>query len=126
MIDKRLILLADDEPDIVSVYKKALEQAGFSVATASNGKEAIDSANKLRPDLVLMDVKMPVMDGVAATLELKENPATKNVKVVFLTAFSDPNAPEIDVQKAKEMGALDFIKKGLSLAEFIERVKSYL
>jgi two-component system phosphate regulon response regulator PhoB len=124
--DPALILLVDDEEDILSVYNAKLQKAGFRTVTATNGAEAIQIAVDQHPDLILMDMKMPVMDGVEALMKLKENPATKDIKVVFLTAFSDPNNPEIDRGKAKEVGALDFIKKGLSLDELVERVRGYL
>ncbi len=121
-----LILIADDEPEVISFYKTKLERSGFRILTASNGVEAVDIATKERPDLVLMDVKMPQMDGVAAQQKLRDNPETKDIKVVFLTAFSDPARPEIDENVAKETGALDFIKKGINLDEFVAKVRRYL
>lgn len=121
-----LILLVDDEPDIISVYKAKLEKVGYQVITASDGAQAIRMVSEQHPDLVLMDMKMPVMDGLTAQTKLKEDPATKDVKVVFLTAFSDPMNPEIDERSAKENGAVDFIKKGVSLDELVEKVRGYL
>jgi len=121
-----LILLVDDEPDILSVYKTKLEREGFSVITAADGTEALRLAAERRPDLILMDMKMPVMDGITAQLELKNNPVTKGIKVVFLTAFSDPAHPETYKEETKEIGALDFIKKGIGLDEFVVRVRGYL
>ncbi len=121
-----LILLVDDELDVLSIYKTKLENSGFKVVAAANGEEGLRVATANHPDLVLMDVKMPVMDGVTAQQKLHENSATKDIKVVFLTAFSDPLRPEIDVRLAKENGALDFIKKGIGLDDLVERVKNYL
>lgn len=120
------ILLVDDEVDVLSVYQTKLAKVGFHVLTASNGAEAIQIATEQHPDLILIDMKMPVMDGVTAQLKLKENPATKDIKVVFLTAFSDPINPEIDVKSSKEIGALDFIKKGVGLDELVAKVRGYL
>ncbi len=124
--ESALILLADDEADILSVYQAKLEKVGFRVVTASDGAQAIQVAAEKHPDLILMDMKMPVMDGITAQAKLKENPATKDIKVVFLTAFSDPANPEIDIRTAKEIGALDFIKKGIGLDEFVTKVRGYL
>lgn len=121
-----LVLLVDDEVEVLSVYKTKLEQAGFRVITAPDGAQAVQMTIEQHPDLVLMDMKMPVMDGITAQSKLKENPATKDVKVVFLTAFSDPLNPEIDEKSAKENGALDFIKKGIGLDELIMKVRGYL
>jgi len=122
----KLILLVDDEPDIVSLYKEALIQAGFRVSTALNGVEGLKLAREQSPNLILLDVKMPVMDGIEALEQMKLDPKLKDLKVVLLTALSDPTRPEIDIEAAKELGAIDFIKKGLSLTEFVERVQGYI
>ena len=121
-----LILLVDDETDILSIYKAKLEKVGFRVITATDGAQAVQMGIQQHPDLILMDMKMPVMDGITAQSKLSENPATKDIKVVFLTAFSDPMNPEIDEKSAKENGAFDFIKKGISLDELVEKVRGYL
>ena len=124
--DIPLILLVDDEADVTAVYQVKLERSGYKVITASNGEEGVKMATEQKPDLILMDMKMPVMDGVTAQQKIKENPETKDLKVVFLTAFSDPVKPEIDEKLAKEIGGLDFIKKGISLDELAEKVKGYI
>ena len=121
-----LILIVDDEWDVVSFYKTKLERSGFRVISAPDGARGVQVATAERPDLILMDVKMPVMDGVAAQQKLKDNPATKDLKVVFLTAFSDPSRPQTDKELSKETGALDFIKKGVSLEELVVKIRGYL
>lgn len=121
-----LVLLVDDETAIVSVYKTKLENSGYAVITASNGAEGIAAAIEHHPDLILMDFKMPVMDGVEAQRKIRENPATKDIKVAFITAFSSPFNPEVDLRFAKESGAIDIIKKGIGLDELAEKVRSYL
>ncbi len=121
-----LILLVDDEPDIIALYKTKLLREGFQVETAANGAEAIEVVKSKHPDLVLMDVKMPVMDGVAAQEGIRNDPTIKDTKVVFLTAFSDPIRPEVDKAFAKESGALDFIKKGINLDELMDKIRGYL
>ena len=73
-----------------------------------------------------MDMRMPILGGIEAEMRLKEDPATKDIKVVFLTAFSDPNNPDIDREKAKEIGALDFLEKNIGLDELTEKVRGYL
>ncbi len=77
------ILIADDEPDIIAFYRKKFEKAGFQVFTATNGAEALVIAASEQPDLIIMDVKMPEMNGIAAQKKLHEAPLTKNIKVVF-------------------------------------------
>ncbi len=126
MDKKTLILLTDDESEILDIYGSALTNAGFEVVTASNGIECLEVAAAKKPDLILLDLKMPVMDGSEVIMKLKLNPETKDIKVVFLTAFSDPMSVGVDERAAKEAGAAGFIKKGLGLNEFVEKAKGYL
>ena len=121
-----LIFIVDDEPEILSLYQTKLERSGFRVMTAGDGEQALKLISAERPDLILMDVKMPVLDGVAAHQKIKDDPAMQGLKVVFLTAFSDPMRPEVDKNLAKETGALDFIKKGINLDELVSKVRGYL
>ena len=89
------ILVADDEPDMRALLADLLEEAGHQVVQAENGQLAVEQAQNNPPDLVLMDVLMPKMDGVQALKRLRDNPATQNVPVILLTAFSlseDENA----------------------------------
>lgn len=120
------ILIVDDEPDMIAVYKKALTRAGFAVESAQNGIDAIRLAKETHPALILMDIKMPIMGGIEATSELLHDPAMKDVRIIFLTAFSDPDHLKIDTTMAKDLGAADFIKKGISLDEFVKKVRSYI
>ena len=121
-----LILLADDEQEILDIYSLKLQSAGFTVVVAHDGAECVNIAKQMQPDLILLDMKMPVMDGAEALAQLKEDVQTKDLRVVFLTAFSDPKMPEVDVSLAKEVGAIDFIRKGLSLDQLVDKVKGYL
>ena len=121
-----LILIADDEPEVLALYRAKLEHSDFRVVTAGTGEEAVQVATAEHPDLILMDVKMPLMDGVAAQQKLKDNPATRDIKVVFLTAFSDPERQDIDKELAKTIGAVDFIKKGINLDDFADKIRGYL
>jgi CheY-like chemotaxis protein len=122
---KKLILIVDDEPEIVDIYKTELELAGFDIITAANGMEGIQTAKEKMPDLILMDFKMPGMDGIETFTRIHNDPATKDIKVVFLSAFGDSNVVEGDVKAAKDIGALDFLKKGTDLEEIVAKVKEY-
>jgi len=124
MDQKPLILLVDDEPEMLKLYKRKLEKSGFDVITAENGLLGVEAAKGARrPDLVLMDIKMPLMNGIEAFEKIKEDPATKDMKIILLTAFSDLAIPEVDTKTAAELGAIDFIKKGIDLDAFVDRVK---
>lgn len=125
MNTKPIILIADDEPSMLFLLNLKFKEAGFEVLTADNGEDSIKIAKEKKPDIILMDVKMPIMDGVQAFEKLKEDELTKGIKVIFLTAFGDPKS-DIDVKIADEIGAADFIKKGMSLDEIVQKVKDHL
>ena len=120
--EKYTILIVDDEKEILEPYSSALSSAGFRVLTASNGAEGVAVAKAKKPDLILMDLKMPILDGMDATMELKNDPATRDIRVVFLTAFGNPIT---DLGVAHSYQAIDFIKKGISLEELAQQVKKY-
>lgn len=120
------ILLVDDEPDVLSLYSIKLSRSGFEVITATNGVDAITLAQKELPDIILMDMKMPVMDGVTAQHQLRENPVTASIPVLFITAFSDPTAPSILGDYHKDSNVLGFIKKGIALDDLVREVTSYI
>ena len=86
--DDFLLMVVDDTPDNLILISLHLQQAGYRVITASNGEEAVKLAAASRPDLILMDIGMPTLDGLGATRQLRENPSLKDVRVIALTAFS--------------------------------------
>ena len=123
-----LVLVVDDEPDISAILRTKLEAAGMRVQTAANGKEAIVVATKEKPDLIVMDVRMPVMSGTEAITKIKEDPALRDTKVVFLSNFGEEEEINawIDQKYAREMGAVDYIKKGEDLGKVVEKIQQLL
>lgn len=120
------ILLVDDEPDILEVVSFNLRQAGYETQTAQNGEEAFFLANKYIPDLILLDVMMPEMDGYETIRQLRKNPALDKTIIIFLTALTDERS-EIEGLK---LGADDYITKPIKmnllrarLATALRRVK---
>lgn len=102
------ILLVEDEQDIQAIVKLALESlGGFSVEVCSSGNEALQRAPIFKPQLILLDVMMPGMDGIATYKFLKEMPQLSGTEVIFLTAKVQPS----EVQQYKQLGALDVIAK---------------
>ena len=83
------ILIVDDEQDILELIRHTLNKEGFEVHVAVNGQQAIEKAKKLLPDLILMDVMMPVMDGMEACRLIKDDASIKDIPIVFLTARSE-------------------------------------
>lgn len=115
------ILLVDDEQDIVEFMQYNLEQEGFEVSTASNGKEALEKLSA-KPDLIILDVMMPIMDGYEACSKIREKTGFENTPIMFLTARSS----ELDEVHGLNIGADDFIQKPISPKKLIARVKSNL
>jgi len=116
----RKILVADDENDILEIVSFNLQGEGYEVFTAKNGDEAIDSAKKNKPDLVILDVMMPRKNGFEVCNILRLQPAFKDTLIVFLTALNDDNT-EI---KGLESGADDYITKPISPKVLISRVNA--
>lgn len=112
------ILVADDEPSNRSLLQRRLERAGYSVVTARDGREAIDNARETLPDLILLDVMMPVMDGLEACRVIKADEATRDIPVIFLSARD-----ETDVKvNGLSLGANDYISKPFKAEELLARV----
>lgn len=128
MNEPPLVLIVDDEAYFCEVFSTKLNAVGFRTETAENGKQALVKAKNLKPDLILMDVRMPVMGGIEAMEKLKEDPATKDIKIVFLTVLgeSDVDMQEIDKKISKEVGAIGYIKKTENLDSIIEQIKQYI
>ncbi|MFB9865166.1 response regulator transcription factor [Rufibacter immobilis] len=118
---KYKILVVDDDPDIVELLQYNLEKEGYEVAHAENGQKALDSARKFDPDIILLDVMMPVMDGITACRQFRENPKFKDTHILFLTARSE----EFSEVAAFDAGADDFIVKPIKPRALISRLAAY-
>ncbi len=116
------IVIAEDEPDIRDLITFTLQFAGHQVIATANGVEAVQAVENERPDLVLMDVRMPKMSGYEACRALKNNPETASVPVVFLSA----KGQESEVQEGLAAGAIAYILKPFSPDELISRVQEIL
>jgi two-component system, OmpR family, alkaline phosphatase synthesis response regulator PhoP len=116
------ILVAEDERDIRDLISFALQFAGFEVSVAANGAEAVELAPTLKPDLILMDVRMPRMTGYQACEALKRLPEMKDTPVIFLSA----KGQESEIQEGLEVGAIEYILKPFSPDELIQRVRRIL
>jgi two-component system alkaline phosphatase synthesis response regulator PhoP len=119
---EKKILVVDDEQDIVDLISYNLSKEGFTVVTASNGTEAVEAAVASRPDLVILDIMMPGMDGFEVCRALRQNTLTSSAAIMFLTA----KAGEIDQILGLELGADDYVQKPISPRVLIARVKTIL
>ncbi len=115
----RTILVVDDEPRIVELARDYLEHAGFAVTTATDGPAALDTVRRQRPDLVVLDLGLPGLDGLDVTRELRRD---GSIPIVMLTARDD----ELDKLLGLELGADDYLTKPFSPRELVARVKAVL
>jgi len=120
MNDKRKILVADDELYIRLLVKDILEPE-FTVLEASNGEEAVTIARNEQPDLVLMDILMPKLDGYTACYAIKNNELTKNIPVVMLTGVGH----ELNRQLSQEMGATAYITKPFNPENLLDKARQH-
>ncbi len=116
------ILLVDDEPDIIEILSFNLKQEGYNIFSASNGKEAIDKARKIKPHLIIMDVMMPVMDGIESCELIREDKMINDVVIMFLTARGE----DFSQLAAFDAGADDYVTKPVKPKIFISKVKAML
>jgi DNA-binding response OmpR family regulator len=116
------ILVVDDEPDIRRLVAEALEATGYDVRTAANGEEAIRAASLYIPDLVLLDIMMPGMDGFTVYERLRARPVDLKSPIIFLTARREINDKLLGFEK----GAADYITKPFHIKELLARVKVHL
>src|SRR5881296_510547 len=119
---KQKILIVDDEPDALELVRVNLANAGFFVATAEDGDEALKKARALSPDLILLDVMLPQADGLEVCKILRRDDATRDIPIIMLTA----RAAEIDRVLGLELGADDYVTKPFSPRELVLRVKALL
>jgi two-component system alkaline phosphatase synthesis response regulator PhoP len=121
-INTASILLVDDEPDILEFLKYNLKKENYRVYTAANGKDAIQMAKKNIPDLILLDIMMPEMDGIETCKHMKEIPALKETYIVFLTARSE----DYSQLAGFDAGADDYVSKPIKPKLLISRIKALL
>ena len=122
MINKYKILLVDDEKDILEFLKYNLENEGYNVVTAGNGKKALEIARRILPDLIVLDVMMPEMDGISTAIEIKKYPKLNEALILFLTARSE----EYSELAGFDAGADDYVTKPIKPKLLIRRIKALL
>lgn len=116
------VLLVDDTPANLDVLNKTLSQENYEIALASNGQQALKTAAYFQPDLIMLDIMMPDMDGYETSEKLKANEKTKNIPIIFITAKSSLD----DIIKGFGMGCVDYIVKPFQQTEVLARVRTHL
>ena len=127
MLKKAKILLVDDDADFVDSTKTVLESKPYEVIVAVDGDDGLRKAKKEKPDLVLLDVIMPVKDGFTAAEQFKKDPKLSKIPVLMLTSFSSRGAGTgISRDRGFTLAAEDYIEKPVTPKELLAKVKSYL
>ena len=119
----RKLLLVEDEAMLAEMYTTKFTADGFEVICASDGAKALELAPKEKPDIILLDVIMPKLDGFAVLRQLKSDPVTKDIPVLLLTNLGQDE----DLKKGKELGAVDyFVKSNHTPADIVAKVKEFI
>ena len=115
------ILIAEDDKFLANAYRVKFEKEEFTVLIAYDGEEAIEAVKSFKPDVILLDLVMPKMDGFATLEALKKDPATKDIKVIVASNLGQAE----DVERARKLGALDYVvKSDTPIAEIVAKIKS--
>ncbi|MDR0955628.1 MAG: response regulator [Candidatus Nomurabacteria bacterium] len=120
---KKRILLVEDDLALAGVYQQRLTLEGFDVRHVANGEDALSAAVEFKPDLILLDVMMPKVNGFDVLDILRNTPATMNARVIMLTALSQPK----DEQRARDLGADDYlVKSQVVIGDVVAKIKQQL
>ncbi len=122
MSQKAKVLIVDDEPNNVDFLEQALEDSGYQLITATNGQEALNKIQSEQPDLVLLDLAMPIMDGFAVLERVKADSTLRNIPVIIISAEHDSKS----VVRGIKQGAEDYLTKPVNASLLVKKVKEYL
>lgn len=118
----RVILIVEDEPRNRKLFRDLLQLKGYATLEATNGKQGVKIAREKKPDLILMDILMPVMDGLEATRILKTDAETKDIPIIALTSY----AMKGDEERIRQAGCDEYITKPIDTREFVKKITEYL
>ena len=118
----KMILIVEDEPKNLKLFRDLLQASGYSTIEATDGKQGVELAKANKPDLILMDVMMPKMDGLEATQILKADATTGNIPILALTSY----AMKGDRERILEAGCDGYLAKPVNIKEFLQEVTKYL
>jgi DNA-binding response OmpR family regulator len=116
------VLIVDDEPSIIVALQFLMEQSGYATVVAFSGEEAMEAVAKHHPDLMLLDIMLPVVDGFEVCQRVRENPDWNNIRIVLVTALGN----EANVTKGLDLGADAYVTKPFSNADLVAKVKELL
>jgi two-component system cell cycle response regulator DivK len=116
------ILVVEDQPDSRQIIRDMLTGTDYEITEAENGEEALTAIAKQRPDLILMDIQLPIMDGYTATNQIKADPALQSIPIIAVTSY----ALGSEEKKARAVGCDDYVTKPFSPRELLAKIRQYL
>ena len=122
MSQKAKVLIVDDEPNNVDFLEQALEDSGYQLITATNGQEALNKIKSEQPDLILLDLNMPIMDGFTVLAKVKEDPNLRDIPVIIISSEHESKS----VVKGIKQGAEDYLTKPVNAGLLVKKVKEFL
>ncbi len=122
IMDRKTLLVVDDSPEMIGLVRAVLGKHGYDIRIATDGRKALDRAAAERPDLILLDILMPGMDGYETCRRLREQPETRNTPVIFLSALTETH----DKIAGFDLGAVDFVTKPIDFPELLARIRTHL
>ena len=118
----KCILVVEDQEDNRQILRDLLTNAGYEMIEAENGEDAVASAQAMRPDLILMDIQLPILDGYEATRRIKADPDLKSIPIIVVTSY----ALSGDEDKARLAGCDDYVAKPFSPRQLLAKIKEYV
>jgi two-component system, cell cycle response regulator DivK len=119
---RKCILVVEDQEDNRQILRDLLASGGFDMIEAENGEQAIAAAERSRPDLILMDIQLPILDGYEATRRIKANPDLKSIPIIVVTSY----ALSGDEDKARRAGCDDYVAKPFSPRQLLAKINKYM
>ncbi|HEX8784081.1 MAG TPA: response regulator, partial [Steroidobacteraceae bacterium] len=119
---KKRILVVEDQEDNLQILRDLLSTSGFDMIEAQNGEDAVASAQANRPDLILMDIQLPILDGYEATRRIKADPDLKSIPIIVVTSYALSGSEE----KARLAGCDDYVAKPFSPRQLLAKIKEYV
>ena len=116
------ILVVEDQPDSRQIIRDMLSGADYEIIEAENGEEALTAIEKQRPDLILMDIQLPIMDGYTATNQIKADPALRSIPIIAVTSYALAG----EEKKARAAGCDDYVTKPFSPRQLLGKIRQYL
>ena len=116
------ILVVEDQPDSRQIIRDMLAGTDYEITEAENGEEALTAIAKQRPDLILMDIQLPIMDGYTATKQIKADPALRSIPIIAVTSYALPG----EEKKARAAGCEDYVTKPFSPRQLLAKIRQYL